>query len=145
MGGQTSFPGLLLLRMRTLRRTRIYDHVRGACTIRSARSKKMYGTRKVKVKFARNTWDDQLKGIGVSSVPGTFDRDEPREKSPMAPPSPLPPSPAPPSPQAADFEEKEIGQMKEDEFTRHAREQTKAQLESITGRMFQACTTMHTG
>ena len=102
----------------------------------------MYGTRKVKVKFARNTWDDQLKGIGVSSVPGTFDRDE---RSPMAPPSPLPPTPA--SPQAADFdfEEKEMGQMKEDEFTRHAREQTKAQLASITGRMFQACTTMHAG
>ena len=98
---------------------------------------KMYGSRKVKVKFAKSTWDDQLKGIGFAS--SSYDRDEPQEKTPMAPPSPLPPSPAPPSPQAADFdfEEKFMGQMKEDEFTRHAREQTKAQLESITGRMFQ--------
>ena len=97
----------------------------------------MYGSRKVKVKFARSTWEDQLKGIGYA--PSAFDRDESREKSSMAPPSPLPPSPAPPSPQAADFdfEEKLMSQMKEDEFTRHAREQTKAQLESITGRMFQ--------
>ena len=96
----------------------------------------MYGSRKVKVKFAKSTWDDQLKGIGFA--PSAYDRDEPQENSPMAPPSPLP-SPAPPSPQAADFdfEEKLVGQMKEDEFTRHAREQTKAQLESITGRMFQ--------
>jgi hypothetical protein len=95
----------------------------------------MYGTRKFKVKFARNTWDDQLKSIGFS--PGTFDRDDHRPCK--APPNPLPPSPAPPSPQAADFdfEEKEMGQMKEDEFTRHAREQAKAQLESIAGRMFQ--------
>ena len=114
--------------------------VRGACLLydlSANKARKMYGSRKVKVKFAKSTWDDQLKGIGFS--PGTIDRDEMQEKSPMAPPSPLPPSPAPPSPQAADFdfEEKIMGQMKEDEFTRHAREQTKAQLESITGRMFQ--------
>ena len=95
----------------------------------------MYGSRKVnapKVKFAKTTWDDRLKGVGFVTV----DRgEEPRAPSPMAPPSPSPPSPAPPSPQAA--EDVNMGQMKEDEFTRHAREQTKTQLESITGRMFQ--------
>ena len=97
----------------------------------------MYGSRKVKVKFAKSTWDEQLKGIGFAPDPGAFDRDERSDRSPVAPPSPSPPSPAPPSLQAADFEENLMGQMKEDEFTRHAREQTKAQLESITGRMFQ--------
>lgn len=96
----------------------------------------MYGSRKVngpKVKFAKTTWDDRLKGVGFVSV----EREEPQAKSPVAPPSPSPPSPAPPSPLAAEFEDDLVDQMKEDEFTRHAREQTKAQLESITGRMFQ--------
>ena len=97
----------------------------------------MYGSRKVngpKVKFARTTWDDRLKGVGFVAV----ERDEPQQSTPVAPPSPSPPSPAPPSPQAADYEDIDlIDHMKEDEFTRHAREKTKAQLESITGRMFQ--------
>ena len=97
----------------------------------------MYGSRKVnapKVKFAKTTWDDRLKGVGFVSVEREAEH---RAVSPMAPPGPSPPSPAPPSPQAAGFVEDFMGQMKEDEFTRHAREQTKAQLESITGRMFQ--------
>lgn len=100
----------------------------------------MYGSRKVngpKVKFAQSTWNDRLKGVGFVSGTSAFDRDQEEPASPVAPPSPSPPSPAPPSPPAAEFEESLVGQMKEDEFTRHAREQTRAQLESITGRMFQ--------
>ena len=98
----------------------------------------MYGSRKVngpRVKFAKTTWDDRLKGVGFVAL----EREEPQPSTaPVAPPSPSPPSPAPPSPQAAGYEDLDlIDQMKEDEFTRHAREQTKAQLESITGRMFQ--------
>lgn len=91
----------------------------------------MYGSRKVngpRVKFAQNTWNDRVKGVGFVSGTSAFDHEP---ESPVAPPSPSPPSPAPLSPRA------EESLMKEDEFSRHAREQTKAQLESITGRMFQ--------
>ena len=105
----------------------------------------MYGSRKVnapRVKFARTTWDDRLKGVGFVAV----DSEQEEPASPVAPPDPSPPSPAPPSPQAAaGYDELDlIDQMKEDEFTRHAREQTKAQLESITGRMFQVSSTRET-
>lgn len=138
VGGQTSFLGLFVLRMRMSQRA-------GSCQRDYAcyQARRMYGSRKVngpRVKFAQNTWNDRFKGVGFVSGSSAFERDRDEAESPVAPPSPSPPSPAPPSPQAAaEFEDNLVTQMKEDEFTRHAREQTKAQLESITGRMFQVC------
>lgn len=59
--------------------------------------------------------------------------------SPLPPPAPmLPPSPAPPSPQPDRGKEPDTPEPEvDDEYTRHAKQQTKAKLESITGRMFQ--------
>ena len=93
----------------------------------------MYNSRKVntKVRFAKGQLNGGLAGLslapdGKGAAP-----------SPLPAPAPmLPPSPAPPSPLHNHGEEPDTEEV-DDEYTRHAKQQTKAKLESITGRMFQ--------
>ena len=96
----------------------------------------MYGSRKVnaKVRFAQNHLEGRL--VTGVALGGAGEGLVPRTKSPVISLSKAPPSPTPPSPQPPESsDDDDIDE--EDEYTRQLREQTKAKLESITGRMFQ--------